>query len=330
MGLSSGLRMVADLIEESQEFGEVRNIRALDSFSDAENDEVEFEMDLAVPLCSTTYTRFRPISSRVDSDGSITLAFELEGNIFADQRPTDIVVDTQNTTVEQNGIVVMTIHIVVLAEAVGSERQSRTESTSRESGERSIDPVVVDVNDDRKSENQAASGSVTRREKPPFRDVELLEEIYESCDTFAEMQTEIEMDVSAETVRRYMIEHGIHQPTSYNSKNERSESEDAPRPRDAEDLGSREEDCVPDVEVSTEGMDLPDTITAEELIESVRRSSTVFEFQRDVGLEHDEALTLLTEFGLCDFVTGRLSALPEGDVQREDVVERLQESMGKC
>jgi hypothetical protein len=242
-----------------------------------------------------------------------------------DQRPTDIVVGTQNTTVEQDGTVVMTILMTVPADVDNSERPTLDEATSRENGKRNPDALAVDVNDGQGPEDHAASGSVINREKPPFRDTELLEEIYESCDTFAEMQIELGMDVSAETVRRYMMEHEIHQPASYNSKNGGSESEDVARPKDADELGSHVEASDPDVEVFIEGMGLSDTITAEDLIESVRRSSTLFEFQRDLDLEHDEALTLLTEFGLCGFVTGRLSSLPEGDVHREDVLERLQE-----
>lgn len=50
---------------------------------------------------------------------------------------------------------------------------------------------------------------------PPFEDVAYLRRLYESCDTFAEMSRRIEMDVSAETVRRYMTDAGVHQPESY-------------------------------------------------------------------------------------------------------------------
>ena len=50
---------------------------------------------------------------------------------------------------------------------------------------------------------------------PPYEDVEYLRCLYDVCETFAEMSERIEMDVSAETVRRYMIEAEVHSPTSY-------------------------------------------------------------------------------------------------------------------
>lgn len=39
--------------------------------------------------------------------------------------------------------------------------------------------------------------------------------LYEISETFDEMSDLIELDVSAETVRRYMIDAGIHSPESY-------------------------------------------------------------------------------------------------------------------
>lgn len=50
---------------------------------------------------------------------------------------------------------------------------------------------------------------------PPYDDTPYLRQLYETCDTFAEMSDRIEMDVSAETVRRYTIEAGVHSPNSY-------------------------------------------------------------------------------------------------------------------
>jgi len=57
--------------------------------------------------------------------------------------------------------------------------------------------------------------SVRDESVPPYEDTAYLAKLYEACDTFAEMGERIEMDVSAETVRRYMIDAGVHSPTSY-------------------------------------------------------------------------------------------------------------------
>lgn len=50
---------------------------------------------------------------------------------------------------------------------------------------------------------------------PPYDDTAYLQRLYDVCETFAEMSERIEMDVSDETVRRYMIDAGVHTPTSY-------------------------------------------------------------------------------------------------------------------
>ena len=52
---------------------------------------------------------------------------------------------------------------------------------------------------------------------PAYEDVPYLQSLYEECENFREMSRLITMDVSSETVRRYMIEADIHQPASYDT-----------------------------------------------------------------------------------------------------------------
>jgi hypothetical protein len=49
---------------------------------------------------------------------------------------------------------------------------------------------------------------------PEYQDPERLAAVYDKYDTFAEMRDALEVDVTSQTVRRYMIEHGIHEPAS--------------------------------------------------------------------------------------------------------------------
>lgn len=53
---------------------------------------------------------------------------------------------------------------------------------------------------------------VHRGSTPPYRDPERLREVYATGGTFEEMADRLDSDVSAQTVRRYMIEHDIHDP----------------------------------------------------------------------------------------------------------------------
>jgi len=53
--------------------------------------------------------------------------------------------------------------------------------------------------------------------KPPaYRDPEQLAAVYDEYDTFAEMTDALDVDVTPQTVRRYMIKHGIHEPSAAN------------------------------------------------------------------------------------------------------------------
>lgn len=155
---------------------------------------------------------------------------------------------------------------------------------------------------------------------PPFDDVPYLRAIYEACETFEEMRGLIDLDVTTETVRRYMIDAGVHQPRSYQTSD--TEIHDAV---DAPDEGSAEEDT--DVEVLlADGIGIPDGIAIEEFISTVRRSKTLHEVQQMMDLDRDEAYEILEDLNLLDLVVGRLAMESERDVTRKEVVERLRRS----
>ena len=189
------------------------------------------------------------------------------------------------------------------------------------------------------------SSSARDRDVPPFRDPELLAEVYDSCETFAEMSDAIDMDVTAETVRRYMIDYDIHEPNRYDTGDEEADEAEsdaevddsageADGPTgDGADSGDDVGDSTvePDADaaapvVVTDGLGLPDDLTVDALVETVSRSNTVYEVTRDVGLERDEALDLLRRLNLIDLVVGRMSREPERDVGRQEILERLRDA----
>jgi hypothetical protein len=47
---------------------------------------------------------------------------------------------------------------------------------------------------------------------PKYQDPEQLAAVYNEDATFEEMRQELGVDVTAQTVRKYMIKHGIHEP----------------------------------------------------------------------------------------------------------------------
>jgi len=166
----------------------------------------------------------------------------------------------------------------------------------------------------REPDTGTESGAETR-DIPPFRDPELLQEVYEAHDTFAEMADALEMDVTGETVRRYMIDHDIHQPNSYRANSSASTAA-------AESTAG---DDAEEMVVLPDGIGLPDGVSPEDLIETVSRSNTIYEVKEDLGIDRMEAHALLKELDMVDLVLGRLSNDTGRDITREDVVERLRE-----
>jgi hypothetical protein len=160
---------------------------------------------------------------------------------------------------------------------------------------------------------------------PPFKDPDLLAEVYGSCETFAEMAQTIDMDVTAETVRRYMIDYDIHQPNTY-----RTGDGDEPAEPEAADGQSASATEGPSAEpiVLSDGIGLPDDVTVETLIDTVKRSNTIYEVTREVNVDRADALEMLDELNLLDLVVGRLATEGERDINRDEIVDRLREAPG--
>jgi hypothetical protein len=160
---------------------------------------------------------------------------------------------------------------------------------------------------------------------PPFKDPDRLAEIYASCDTFAEMAETIDMDVTAETVRRYMIDYDIHQPSSYRTGDGDEPTE--PEATDGESAAATEAQS-PEPIVLSDGIGLPDDVTVDTLIDTVKRSNTIYEVTREVNVDRADALEMLEELNLLDLVVGRLATEGERDINRDEIVGRLREAPG--
>ena len=62
------------------------------------------------------------------------------------------------------------------------------------------------------SDSQKSSGTDSQSEVPNYQDPERLAAVYDEDATFEEMRQQLDVDVTAQTVRKYMIKHGIHEP----------------------------------------------------------------------------------------------------------------------
>lgn len=133
-------------------------------------------------------------------------------------------------------------------------------------------------------------------EAPLHRNPSRLARLYRRHRTFREIADSIEEDVSAETVRRYMIEHGIHEPGASTTG--------ATRPS-----------------VLADGMGLPRPL--EDVIDAVTHGNTVYDVQRELDLDRAETTSLLRDLDLIDLVTGRITKSASPAERNEKIRERL-------
>lgn len=239
-------------------------------------------------------------SPRLDSEGTLRFALESTRGLV----PTadfDVGVDVCEATVTRSG-----------------EVTARLAVTPRTSDD-SIDPEPTSPKSVGAESPPSSERPGQDRGVPPFRDPDLLASVYESCDTFAEMADAIDMDVTAETVRRYMIDFDIHQPDTY-----RTDGASADVEADADGSGADSPEPV----VLSDGIGLPEDVTVDALIDTVRRSNTIYEVTRAIDLDREAALETLEDLNLLDLVVGRLATEGERDISREEVVSRLREAPG--
>lgn len=147
-------------------------------------DTYEAQVRLAIPLdgvtgldrarIDTDHARFA--SDRVELD----LAIEIDGS----ERERDI---SESISEEHAG-----------ASSGPDEAAPMPDSRTQQTGS---DPGSEGTND-----------SGDRGGTPRYRDPERLAAVYDEDATFEEMRAALGVDVTAQTVRKYMIEHGIHEP----------------------------------------------------------------------------------------------------------------------
>lgn len=312
MSIGDALRELGEFLDECEDSEHVTGVELADDT--VSNPEDSLTAEVEVELASVTPERGETALSlgeaTVDSTGELRFVLESPAPVVpASDHGVDI--DVTDATVCVDGSVSVTLSASLAVE----HEESPPGLTS-----------AADVSEE-------SSDAVHGREVPPFRDPELLEEVYSSCETFAEMTDAIGMDVTAETVRRYMIDHGIHEPDSYDTDGEHDTGtepgvgvvEDGRT--NADETETDDEEAATDGDdrpvVLTDGTGLPDDVTVEMFIETVRRSNTVLEVKRDLDIERREALDILQRFDMVDLVIGRLDAETERDITRTDVIERL-------
>ncbi|ELK52578.1 hypothetical protein D320_13624 [Haloferax sp. BAB-2207] len=184
MSVGTSLRRLGEFLEECErtDAASVResSVTVTDSGASA---DVEFALssdaDGDIPV------RIRGAS--LDSDGSIGLTLGVDDVLPSDRE--HVAVDAADVSLDGDPAVVVTV-------ATDAPTTSSTET----------------ADDDADSEPPEA---VRNPNVPAFEDTTYLEAVYARYETFERMADAFEMDVTDETVRRYMIDQGVHEPSSY-------------------------------------------------------------------------------------------------------------------
>jgi hypothetical protein len=185
----------------------------------------------------------------------------------------------------------------------------------------------------------------TAGERTVHRDPEVLARVYDEYETFAEMTEALDVDVGAQAVRKQMIRHGIHEPGAEEPTSDGDAGTADERPdSDAAD-GSGGDDHAPDQSPSTPhapatdasldtdddtpvadglpDLDLPGSLSTEDLLAAVEEANTLYDVQRALDLDQETARNVLTEYDLLELVSGRAAAFGDREALKAEIDQRI-------
>jgi hypothetical protein len=196
----------------------------------------------------------------------------------------------------------------------------------------------------------------------PHRDPDQLRRVYDEHDTFAEMRDALGVPVASNTVRRQLIDHGIHDPSASGSDEDGIGSGSEPTSEEVDGAGAEDETSGravsdggraggpvpargdggssatepsgpdgPDVERNDElrrtddelSCEIAEGVGAGELRNALADASTVYDVQSALDLERDATMNLLSEVELLSVVHGRVATKRDRDEQRAEIDERI-------
>ncbi|NHN62473.1 hypothetical protein G9463_04005 [Haloarcula sp. JP-Z28] len=231
-----------------------------------------------------------------------------------------------------------------------SESVSDGDDSSQE-GLQSDGASTADTQSDSETDSESDPFAAVRDDSvPPYEDTDYLQALYDECDNFRAIAEQIQMDVSSETVRRYMIEADIHVPNTYNTSSDDEEDpsvESETSDEDAAQSGAMDEDEqisvtepvsaessgpagesvgeLPDEQLVTDGIGLPTDVKLQDVADAVVDSDTVYEVQRYLSLDRGQTRDLLEQLNLLDLVLCRLADEPDHAVSYGTVASRIRQ-----
>ncbi|WP_408960591.1 hypothetical protein [Natrinema sp. 74] len=365
MGVSASIENLSRTIERYEADG--GEIHRVDATIRGDGDEPSIAIDVVVPLCSATgqstaKAETTPRTATVDENDGLSLEFPPSIVPAIDEfAPANASCTTEEATVTSEGTVVVTFALGLEADAEqshettnGDVESDRSASATESEDERPLesrdrfasDSVAID------DETKRTLAAARNDDLPPYDDVEYLECLYDSFDTFTAMAEALEMDVASETVRRYMIDAGVHEPTSYETTapDEDDATTDGSEVTAGQQDSSADENREPTVDTDSEldrsvtaddptasvpekqlvadGIGLPEDVEIDELMDAIESSMTLHDVTRTLGLERGRTRELLEQLNLLDLVVKRVSDanIPDRHPSRNEITDRIRES----
>lgn len=90
--------------------------------------------------------------------------------------------------------------------------ENRQPTRSRDGAEETMNQAEKNQAEDVTNDRTSDTDTERERERARYRDPEELAAVYDEDSTFKEMKADLGVDVTAQTVRKYMIKYGIHDP----------------------------------------------------------------------------------------------------------------------
>lgn len=169
----------------------------------------------AIEADGWTVVGFDPATGDVTSGGTAGLELRIERPFAAGAARSGVDLSVEGCSVDADGSLVLDIAASRPIEAAPAPTTAPS-GRSRGSTGPSATPEPSDADDtvDASDEPTVASSDAPDEDEsvPAYRDPERLRAVYEAHDSFPAMTEALDVDVTPQTVRRHMIEHGIHEP----------------------------------------------------------------------------------------------------------------------
>ncbi len=336
MGLQESFDVLTRVVEQFESRG--RSVRNVEVTTDTEHaGALAVELTVPVSLCAassgTLDTSLTPEQASLTGNGGLSITFSVSDFLPEPTDPDTVVATDERAVHVDDGELIMTVGFRI--ESVdGSGSDGPTDETATRSADGDVTAEEAQTETTATTENADGDDPLGARlaaarsaDVPAYDDTDYLRVLYESCETFTEMSDRIEMDVAAETVRRYMIEADIHDPTTYDTTEHASDDEETESPavEDADTATSAVAvEPVPDEQFVTDGIGLPEGVTVEDIVDAVVNSTAVYEVQRTLDVDHDRTRDLLRQLNVLDLVVHRIDG-PERPASKNEVVKRIRQ-----